>query len=203
MSSVIEDLGEILEIKKDLYTEISSSDVSIESSTPFSEYPTKVRAIVQSSSGGGISVDAYSKTESDEKFALKEYEHIHENKDILDDLSVVNTDTLLFRNKPAGTIATKVFNNSYSGAVTSLSVVINVKNIFNDLGASAVYSQQISVKNTSDADILNIQVLQEDLVLLDVDLQAGEVQSYNLNHSSDLTIQVKGNYKIIYDLIAF
>ena len=47
------------------------------------------------------------------------------------------------------------------------------------------------------------KVKQEDLVILNQVIKASEVQSYELNHSSSLKILIKGNYKLIYDLIAF
>lgn len=153
--------------------------------------------------GGGGTVDAYTKAQCDEKFGLKQYQHWHDNKDILDDLTVVNDDTLLFRGKPVAVMATKVFNHTYTGNTDSIQQVLDISEVFAQVAGTAIYNQQFTIGNMSTSDTLTVQVKQEDLVILNQVIKASEVQSYELNHSSSLKILIKGNYKLIYDLIAF
>lgn len=154
--------------------------------------------------GGTIVIDAYTKAQADARFGSKSKEHTHENKVILDDLSEMGGDNLLFRNKPCGTIATKIYNHTYTGSSTSDFLdIIDVNEIATSLDIDAVYIQQISIKNESVTEKMYIQVRQDDLVLLNETLEAGKTQGYYLNHSSDLVVSVKGTYKVIYDLIGF
>ena len=201
--SIVEDLNEIKKIKKDINSAISEKSGDIQSDTPFCEYADKIRSIETSSSGQGLVVDAYTKAQSDAKFAKKEFEHSHGNKDILDNISVANSDTLMYLNKPVGVLASKTINKEYSGNNEDLVEVINVSEIYQSISANSIYNQEITVANISKSNDLTFEVKQKDLILLSVSISSNEIQSYQLNHSKDLIISIKGNYKIIYDLIAF
>lgn len=158
---------------------------------------------INSIGGSGWSIDAYTKLESDARFATKTSEHEHENMSLLNDLSVSSDGTLLFRDKPCGTVATKVYNNVFTGSESEETEVIDTSTIVEELGLIAIYNQSVTIKNTSLTDQLTIRIEQEDVEVLNTVIEADTVQSYQLNHSKELHMFISGSYKLIFDMIGF
>jgi hypothetical protein len=90
---------------------------------------------------------------------------------------------------------TKHKTHEFSGNNINLTSVININTLYS-LSSNVILNLELMIKNNSDADILNIKILENDIETLNDTLTKSEVQKYKLPNIPNIEIFIQGDYQL-------
>lgn len=137
--------------------------------------------------------DYYTKSVSDSRYAVKELEHDHLNKDIIDKFTIENN-RLKYDNVEILTeIIPKMFSISKEGLNESLMPIFEVEQLLIDENIQGIIASEVVIQNTGETN-LSLEIYDDYFRVLSIELKPEEVQKYHLGVSSKNRILAKGNY---------
>lgn len=134
----------------------------------------------------------YSKLVSDSKYAVKQLEHNHENKSILDSFSKDSSGNIMFENQRLLT-GFQAFDISLEQLVNNeeLTETYDFITISQQHKIQTILAAELLIKNISQ-DNASFQIRDGSFVLLDLQLKPNETQKYNLGISKKIKILTQG-----------
>jgi hypothetical protein len=147
----------------------------------------------------------YSKTQSDLLYATKTSEHLHNNFDLLQQLTTDTNNGLYFKGQK---LLTNFQPYTYQSKWTNeskptLNTIVNVNSIFLSNNINAIMNSEftivnniVSVDNATDSkqeNQVHLVVIDNTIKILDVYINAGRTQKYTLGISPNISIMVQGN----------
>lgn len=147
--------------------------------------------------------NAYTRSQCDNKFALKETEHTHSNFNTLLKLSEDNSGNILFNDK---VLLTELKATTYQKHVSEethdkeLYLLIDSNSIFNMNEFKAIISSEFTIKNNiisnestdnKEENQLHLVITDMDLTILDVFIKPSETQQYILGISPNIKVYVQ------------
>ena len=160
-------------------------------------------------------VNTYNKAEADAKYSLKENEHFHPNRSLLNRFSYdeakgdlyFSDKKILMDLKPK--FYQKTWNNEES--LSQVSIILDVLPIYNSLAATSISNSEIILQNIqpllnieeNEKNKLYIKITDGLITVLEVELHPQETQKYILGISPNIKISVKGKYSGNFYLTGF
>lgn len=147
--------------------------------------------------------DYYTKKVSDTRFASIDFEHNHNNKSTLDDLSVNSEGDLIFKNvrllteMNATTVSLEDITDHQD-----LTEQYNYKTLCTDNNLQAIIASELVIKNLSNKDA-SFKVRDGSMDILTVKLSPNEIQKYHLGISNKIKVFTQGNVKTMLTISAF
>lgn len=155
----------------------------------------------------------YTRSEADARFSLKGTEHTHTNILTLNKLSEDLNGNLFYGGKKLLTSIQPFFaQQHWNNEIRSdLSVILNVIDIYDAKGYTAIMESEFTVKNmiasvdpTTDAqNMLHLVVSDGTIVVLDVEIEPGSTQKYLLGISPNTKIMIRGTFSANYYISAY
>lgn len=163
--------------------------------------------------------DVYTKERSDSRFSLKENEHVHDNRKLLDKFSFdVNKGILLFdRNELLMEKNVDVLELNGIGSHSMLTPLLDNEDILIQYNFKIIEKTEFIAQNENpheyeedaegnitipEEDKLHIVIYDGDIKLIDVAIDPEETQRYEFGFSPSVKVYVKGNYKYKYNVLA-
>jgi hypothetical protein len=158
----------------------------------------------------------YSKAQSDAMFASKTSEHIHDNLDVLKQLtSDVDKNLYFGGQKLLLNFQPNTYQQKWNGASqTTQATLVNVNSICIANKINAIMNSEftiqnniVSVNDTEDnkpANQIHLVILDNTLKILDIYIKPSEVQKYILGISQNISIMVQAtNFDAIYTMTSY
>jgi hypothetical protein len=94
-----------------------------------------------------------------------------------------------------GATITKLDTHHYIGDNKVLSLVIDISELY-DNSINAILNSEILIQNKSNTNTLTLQIIENTIETLNDALQKQEVQRYKLTNTSNICINIKGEYEL-------
>ena len=151
--------------------------------------------------------NVYTKTESDTRYAMKNEAHTHLNSSIIEELDEDEYGNLTYRDSLVGAnlnLITKTFTERYT--TNTLSSIIYLRDYL--LNKGLIYPNDIDVlivNRSSIAQPFQIKTVQnsEEVTLLDINMDSGEEQLYNITPDIETKLFVRGIFDVTITITAY
>jgi hypothetical protein len=160
--------------------------------------------------------EVYTTTQSNALFSSKLNEHVHNNMDILSNLTSDSSNNLYFNGIKllTGAMQPFTFQNHWTNQVIAAdSLLIDVSTIFTSHSYNAILSTELTLVNniasvnaTEDAKAINqihLVAIDGAVTVLDVSIPPGSTQKYLLGISPNLKVMISGSFSGNYYLTAY
>lgn len=94
-----------------------------------------------------------------------------------------------------GATITKLDTHHYTGNNKNLSLIIDISELY-DNSINAIINSEILIQNKSNTNTLTLQITENTIETLNNILRKKEVQRYKLTNTSNICINIKGEYEL-------
>lgn len=147
--------------------------------------------------------DYFTKAVCDSRFGIKEFEHNHLNKNILDNLTDSKGDLYYNRKKILTELNPITYSSEQDFEFATMTEALDVKVIYEEHFLQAIIASEILLKNTSSTEEAIVKIRDGSLDLIAITLKPNEIQKYHLGISNRIKVLISGNVKTILTVAAF
>ena len=118
--------------------------------------------------------------------------------DIIDDTEknmMIQYNIISQKIEQVGAAITKLDTHHYTGNNKNLSLIIDISELY-DNSINAIINSEILIQNKSNTNTLTLQIIENTIETLNNVLQKQEVQRYKLTNTSNICINIKGEYEL-------
>ena len=148
--------------------------------------------------------DYYTKAVSNSRYAIKEYEHYHDNEEVLNNIGINIDGDITFKNKR---LLTEV--NPTTISVETIeefkesTEIYDFKTLCSDNNIQAIVASELLIQNTSDLKECSFMIRDGGIDILSVQLKPKEVQKYHLGISNRTKVFARGAVNATLTISAF